>query len=376
MEEHKWHQIIASFQNTHVLQTWQWGNIKSQYRWAPFFKVWGDSTKPDAAALVLMRAISLAGYTTPLRILYVPKGPLLRNWGDQQLVKKVLEDLKEFAQEKKAIFIKIDPDVPLGSGIPGEKGAQENSYGREVTRLLCDHGWHYSDEQIQFRNSVWINLTPSEDELLSKMKQKTRYNIRLAERKGVNVRFGTVDDIEQLYRMYADTSLRDGFVIRDEGYYRLLWGTFMRPDLVDSGRTDVPACEPIIAEVNGLPVAAVVIFRFGGTAYYMHGMSLPVHRNRMPNYLLQWKAMIRAKELGCKRYDLWGAPEIFEESDSMWGVFRFKQGLGGEVVRMIGAYDLPIRKTSYSLYTRMLPRVLNFMRVMGFKRTQQLRVEA
>jgi lipid II:glycine glycyltransferase (peptidoglycan interpeptide bridge formation enzyme) len=373
MEENKWHQIITSFPDSHVLQTWKWGLIKSQYGWEPIYKVWGDIVKPEAAALILKRVLRIAGFTTPLCILYLPKGPLLSDWGDQELIQQIFGDLKVFAQENKAVFIKIDPDVRLGTGIPGKELTQEEPKGHEVTKILNLNGWRYSDEQIQFRNTLSIDLTPSEDELLASMKQKTRYNIRLAGRKGVQVRYGTTDDIDLLYRMYVDTSVRDGFVIRNESYYQLMWETFMRSDLVDNEHPNIPICEPIIAEVDGLPVAAVVIFRFAGIAYYLHGMSLQVHKNKMPNYLLQWKAMIRSKEMGCKRYDLWGAPEVFNETDPMWGVFRFKQGLGGEVIRSIGAYDLPVWNMVYRLYTRIIPRVLHFMRVIGFKRTQQLR---
>ena len=371
MEAHTWHNIIAHFPNAHILQTWQWSEVKSQFGWEPIFKYWGNQEQPDAAALILQRSISVVGISFGLRVLYVPKGPLLRDWGDQKLLNQVLGDLKELAREQRAIFIKIDPDVQLGTGLPGTDAARNNLVGFDVTNYLREHGWIYSNEQIQFRNTVWIDLTPPKNEILSKMKQKTRYNIRLAERKGVRIRSGKEEDLELMYRMYVETSLRDGFIIRDERYYRRLWGTFMKPSPTASGQPDMPTCEPILAEVDGLPVAAIVIFWFAGTAYYMHGMSRPVHRNKMPNYLLQWKAITRAKEAGCKRYDLWGAPEVFDESDLMWGVYRFKQGLGGDVIRTIGAYDLPVRKTLYRLYTRTLPRVLHFMRVLGLKKRQQ-----
>jgi lipid II:glycine glycyltransferase (peptidoglycan interpeptide bridge formation enzyme) len=123
--------------------------------------------------------------------------------------------------------------------------------------------------------------------------------------------------------------------------------------------------EPLIAEVEGQPVAAVVIFHFAGQAYYMYGMSRPVHRNKMPTYILQWEAICRSKAAGCTVYDLWGAPEIFDERDSMWGVFRFKRGLGGTVLQTMGAYDHPIRPTIYKLYNQTLPRILDFMRRRG-----------
>ena len=99
--------------------------------------------------------------------------------------------------------------------------------GQAVMSELKRRGWGYSSDQIQFKNTVLIDLNPSEEELLARMKQKTRYNIRLAEKKGVTVRVGTKDDLSMLYKMYAETSVRDGFVIRDEGYYKTVWEMFM-----------------------------------------------------------------------------------------------------------------------------------------------------
>jgi len=335
-----------------LLQTWQWGHEKSQFGWDPLYRTWGDERIPDAAALILQRSIPIAGVAARLRVLYAPKGPLFRDWGDRVLRKRVFDDLQEIARERGAIFIKIDPDIPLGTGMPGDLDTQENALGNAISTELVDRGWRFSSEQIQFRNTVLVDLAATEDEMLARMKQKARYNVRYAARKGVEVRIGNQDDIGLLYRMYAETSARDGFVIRGEEYYQSVWSTFLENDMLD----------PLIAEVDGDPVGAVMLFRFAGRAWYLHGMSRAVHRKKMPNYLLQWEAMCRAKERGCSVYDLWGAPDIFAESDPMWGVFRFKRGLGGTVLRTIGAYDYPVRPLLFKLYTQILPRILNVMR--------------
>jgi len=283
-------------------------------------------------------------------------------WGNELLRERVVEDLIELARRKKAIFIKLDPDLELGTGIPGEPDAVESQTGESVVAWLESSGWRYSDEQIQFRNTVLIDLQPESEELLANMKQKTRYNVRLAKRKGVEIRVGTLEDLDTLYQMYAETSVRDGFVIRSAEYYRQLWTTF-----IQAGKAT-----PLLAEVEGQLVAAVVIFNFAGKAWYIHGMSTLQQRKKMPNHLLQWEAMQMAKGAGCRVYDLWGAPEVFDESDSLWGVFRFKDGLGGEVVRYLGAWDYPVRPVLYYLYTQALPRVLDFMRRRGKNRTQRM----
>jgi len=110
---------------------------------------------------------------------------------------------------------------------------------------------------------------------------------------------------------------------------------------------------------------------FAGRAYYVYGMSRDAHREKMPTYLLQWEAMKRAKAAGCALYDLWGAPEVFNESDSMWGVYRFKDGLGGRVVRALGAWDYAPNRLWYKMYSEIIPRVLNVMRTRGKMKTRQ-----
>jgi len=357
-----WNATIAQLPGAHFLQTWEWGQVKSHFGWQPVPKIWRDeSGKPVAAALILRRVLPIRGLAARLQLLYVPKGPLL-DWQNVGLRQQVLADLAALAHRQGAIFIKIDPDVPLGLGYPVEPGSQEDPTGKAVTRDLTQAGWRYSEEQIQFQNTVLLDLKPDLTVLLGRMKQKTRYNIRLAERKGVAVRLGRLDDLGMLYRMYAETANRDGFVIRDEAYYRKLWTTFIQAGLA----------EALVAEVDNVPAAGVIIFRFAGGAWYMNGMSRPAHREKMPNHLLQWEAIQRAKAAGAIQYDFWGAPDVLDESDSLWGVYRFKEGFSGEVVRHIGAWDLPVRPVWYRCYTQILPRILDWMRRGGKERTRRL----
>lgn len=193
------------------------------------------------------------------------------------------------------------------------------------------------------------------------MKQKTRYNIRLAERKGVKIRNATKKELGQIYEMYARTSLRDGFTIRSKDYYLMVWEKFM----------DAGMCEILIAEVEQQMVAGLVLFLFEDKAYYVYGMSGELYRNYMPTYLLQYEAIKRAKSRGCNVYDLWGAPDNFSKSDPMWGVFRFKKGLGGEVVSTLGAWDFPVRPLQMKLFQIILPKILEKMRKIGNRKTSE-----
>jgi peptidoglycan pentaglycine glycine transferase (the first glycine) len=377
MESLSWNSLVSSLPNPHFLQTYEWGQVKAKYGWSPLYAVWdADGSwkvesdlsllstfkSPSAVALILKRQILRNGFAARLSILYSPKGPLL-DWANESLRNRVLNDLQSFAKRQGAIFLKVDPDVVLGTGVPASEEDVLDNNGQAVMSELKRRGWGYASDQIQFKNTVLIDLTPTEEEMLARMKQKTRYNIRLAEKKSVSLRVGTMGDLSMLYKMYAETSVRDGFVIRDEGYYKTVWTLFMN--------SSEPTCEPLIVEVDGEPVAAIFVFYFAERAYYVYGMSRNAHREKMPTYLLQWEAMKRAKAKGCTVYDLWGAPEVFDESDSMWGVYRFKEGLGGKVVRTLGAWDFAPSPLWYKLYSEIIPRVLDVMRTRGKSKTKQ-----
>lgn len=350
-----WNAEIASLPGAHILQTWEWSQFKAIYGWRPIPRVWRSlDNKVVAAAMVLERTVQLAGIGPKLKVLYVPRGPMLP-WDDPAQRSLVLDDLQRLAKKENAIFIKIDPEVLQGSAGPASPVDQPQQAGHSVSADLAARGWRFSQDQIQYRNTVVLDLSGTEEDWLARMKQKTRYNLRLAEKKGVKVRRGSLADLTEVYRMYAETSVRDGFVIRSEGYYRHAWESFLKLGMA----------EILIAEVERRPVAGLILFFFGGKAWYLYGMSRDAHREKMPNYLLQWEAMRSAKRHGCLQYDLWGAPDTFDESDPMWGVFRFKEGLGGEVVQFIGAWDYPARPLYYNLYTNILPKVLNVMRRRG-----------
>jgi lipid II:glycine glycyltransferase (peptidoglycan interpeptide bridge formation enzyme) len=375
-----WNQLIAGLHQPHVLQSSQWGAVKEHFGWQPYYLTWrklaqgwemnisqtdNSFSGPVQAAGLLLERKGLPGLT----VLYMPKGPLLKDPQDSDLWESVVGDLADFAHQKGALQLKIDPDLEIGRGVPETDRAREVSGGQQFQDILASRGWRFSEEQIQFRNSVLVDLQDDEDAMLARMKSKTRYNIRLAGRKDIKVGRGSAADLDTLYRMYADTSNRAGFTIRGEEYYRVVWETFLGSG---NGQDGNPVAQPLIAEYEGQPVAGAVIFAFGETAWYLHGMSLTDHSEKMPTYLIQWEAMRWAKELGCKRYDMWGAPDEFQKSDSLWGVYRFKRGFGGEVVRTIGAWDYPARPPLYRLYNNWLPRLLDVMRWFGDLRTRRV----
>jgi peptidoglycan pentaglycine glycine transferase (the first glycine) len=354
-----WNDIILNFPGAHLLQTREWSSIKSPLGWSPMAYTWKeDGGKCQAACLLLKREVSHLPGLKSASILYAPRGPLL-DWRDRSLARRVLSDLKTITQSEKSIFIKIDPEIILATGCPGTEEEKIQTEASPIQMLLKDTGWHLSGEQIQFQNTLVIDLTTPDTILLDRMKQKTRYNIHLAERKGVVVREGSLEDAQMLSKMYMETALRNGFAVREREYYERVWKILYEADMLTF----------LIADVESEPVAGLVLFHFGKRSYYFYGMSTERHREYMPTYLLQWKAIQKSRNLGCGIYDLWGAPDNFNESDRMWGVFRFKEGLGGQVIRTIGAWDFPTRPFLYRLYTGLMPQLLAVLRYRGRRKT-------
>jgi peptidoglycan pentaglycine glycine transferase (the first glycine) len=350
-ERDVWNQALLKLPYHHALQSYEWGQFKAKYGWTPLRLLFEEDGSVRAAASVLRRSLTYL----PLCVMYVPKGPAL-DYSDDALLKHVLSTLEDAARRNQAIFIKIDPDVCLEDLSPP---------AAQTIATLERRGWRLSSEQIQFRNTTLIDLTREEDDLLMAMKSKTRYNVRLAGRRGVEVRLGELADLPLFYEMYVETSSRDEFIIRPFAYYRHAWQAFIEANLA----------QLFIAEYEGQALAGLILFRFGKKVWYMYGASRDLHRNLMPNHLLQWEAMRWAKDQGCTVYDMWGAPDILDESDPLWKVYKFKEGFGSQFVPHIGAYDYPVSRSLYQFYTVTMPRYLDVLRKRNRKTKKVNRTE-
>ncbi len=344
-----WNDSLRKMPYAHILQTWEWGEFKRVTTgWKPLRLAFKQDEKIVAMASIGVRQIG------PLRVMYLPKGPVM-DYEDADLCLEIFDQLQRIARQKFAVWLKIDPDVVAGRGVPDESDDVLYLPGQSVIHDLKTRGWRFSEDQVQFRNTITIDLRPDEDALLAQMSQNTRRKVRTAEKKGVSVRTGTTADLDTLYQLYKMTGERDGFITRPLDYYRQAWERFMRAGLA----------HVLIAESEGAAIAHVILLHFGRTCWYFYGASSNEQRDKMPNYLLQWEAMRWAKAQGYEVYDLWGAPDKFDESDSMWGVYEFKRGFRGTVTRHIGAWDYAPFPPLYHAYTQVWPRVLGWMKRRG-----------
>jgi lipid II:glycine glycyltransferase (peptidoglycan interpeptide bridge formation enzyme) len=322
---------VAASPEGHVLQSSQWGQLKERFGWQVTRVAIEDQGQWLAAAQVLFRPLG------PRAIAYVPKGPIT-DWADAKVIQNLLEALHHLCRQRRAIFLKIEPDV-----------AEDSALAQRLTEL----GFRASPQTIQPQCTILLDLTPDPEAILARMKSKTRYNIRLAARKGVTVREGTAEDLPGFYRLMRTTGERDGFGIHSQTYYETAHQLFVPQGLA----------KLFLAIFEDKVLGGIMVFAFGQRAWYMYGASSDEHRNLMPNYLLQWEAIKWAKERGCLTYDLWGIPdeetdvlerEFLKRNDGLWGVYRFKRGFGGQVVHYLGAYDYVYSPLLYWLYNKVV----------------------
>jgi lipid II:glycine glycyltransferase (peptidoglycan interpeptide bridge formation enzyme) len=318
----QWNAFTIALPQAHLLQTSSWGELKSAFGWKARYL-----TNGETGAQLLLRPLPL-GY----HIAYIPMGPI-GNW-----LPDMIPSLDEFCRNNRCILLKVEPD---------------SDWNADLVERLSDAGLTASPHTIQPQSTIEIDITPGEDEILAAMKQKTRYNIRLAGRKDVRVR--PWDDLEGFSRMMIETGERDEFGAHSQAYFQKAYDLFYPQG----------ACELLVAEYDGQPLAALMVFARGHRAWYLYGSSTDAHRNRMPTYLLQWEAIRWARSRGCTIYDLWGIPDADEEtleqqftqrSDGLWGVYRFKRGFGGQVMRSMGAWDRVYNPWLYRLYTLWVQR--------------------
>lgn len=318
LQASEWESFLADYPRAHLLQTTAWGDLKSEFGWDV-----ARLANGKAGAQVLFRRLPL-GFT----LAYIPKGPV----GERGRWRDLWPKLDSLCRQRKAILLKVEPDL------------WETVGGNET---VSPEDFRVSGHAIQPPRTILVNLEAEEDALLARMKQKTRYNIRLALKKGVIVR--TSSDLDKFYRLLQVTGERNEFGVHSNDYYQRAYELFHPHG----------ECELFLAEFQHEPLAAIMVFSHGQRAWYFYGASAALHRQRMPSYLLQWEAMRWARNHGCKEYDLWGVPDADQEtleasfterSNGLWGVYRFKRGFGGQLRRSPGPWDRVYQPVMYAFY--------------------------
>ena len=307
----------------HFAQSSMWGRQKSAWTWRAVAVRNSDGSIRGAMSM-LIRKVPIF----PASMMYICRGPVC-GLDDREAFGELLAGAKAMAKEHKCYVIKIDPDVP-----------KENTAFREMLESfgfqIMESGKNFESIQPKFVFRLYLKGR-NEEELLASFTQKTRYNIRLASRKGVEVRICGQEMVEDFTRIMVETGVRDNFVTRDAAYFSNM--------LKNLGEH----CRLYMAFHEGKPIAGTLAIWFGDKVWYLYGASSNEHRNLMPNYLLQWNMIRWAVEKGCAVYDFRGVSGDLSEDNPLYGLYKFKKGFNGDFTEFVGEMDLVLNKPMYRL---------------------------
>lgn len=337
---------VAASPYADVLQSYEWGEIKRATGWEPLRFIVEDAAGVRGTALVL-RLRALRG-VPPL--LYAPRGPVL-DFSDTAALHALLDAIRAHAGG--GFLFKCDPPVDAGSDAAGALRAA----GLRAVQTGAFGG-------VQPIAIMELDVDQDAEKIFEGFKNKWRYNVRLAERKGVTVREGARSDIGAFHALYAQTAQRDGFTGRPRSYFERLW------DVLEP----IGMLKMWVAEYDGMPLSSIICTMIGSRVIYNYGASSNEHRSVMPNHLIQWTAIRWAHDAGYKIYDFRGVSPIRKgepAEDHLSGLNRFKEGFGARYVEYAGEFDLPLRPSWYFLWRTAAPRAIALRRRLSRTSTQE-----
>ncbi len=363
----------------HFLQTRFWASFKAMHGWTPYFFE-GTATKADNQNIRFNITVLVRKLKSFISIAYIPLGVELPKTADtaaessdstssfenagsqiQYDSSEYLLLLQDIARELKKLLpptvfcIRFDPPIEFFTNEDRANYLRMYKKADGSEKILLKK----SPTDVQPPDTVLLSLDKTEEELLSAMKPKWRYNIRLAEKKGVTVKAAGAESIDSFYKVFMETAARDRIAVHGKDYYKSLLelssdGSHVKTTLY-------------IAEHEGETLAGIITLFTDTEAVYLYGASSDNKRNLMPAYLLQWTAIQDAKKFGSKVYDFYGIPPTDDEHHPMHGLYRFKTGFGGTVIHRAGSLDMPVKPVFYAFYI-----LLEKLRAFYFKKVRKL----
>ncbi len=326
----EWDRFMEGHPSGHIMQSRAWARVQEASGWKPLFLSFADGGGIRAAALILRRRIPGIG----LSLLYAPRGPVL-DWDHPALAGEVAAALRELGRQERGILLQADPAIPADHHAPH--------------RALVGMGFQREDKQGLFRIGqpvramrIPLDRYGGPEGLFASLHHKTRYNIRLATRKGVEVSSRTDEEaLHAFYRLLSNAGRAKGFPVRGFAYHEALWR-----HCIQNGYG-----EYLFATFGGEVLGALLVLRFGPLAWYMYGAATGRHRNLMASYLLQWTALCRAWDKGCRCYDMRAVYSSNPNpADEEYGVYDFKRKFNAELVTFLGEYDLVLKPWAYAAW--------------------------
>ena len=318
-------EFLESHERCNFQQSLEWGKVKTN--WIKEVVLAEDENhKIIGSICVWIRKMPIFG-----NMMYSSRGPVC-DIHDKQVLEQLTEGIKELGKKYNAFVLRIEPDI--------KKDDQEfRKIVEEIGYKIKDDAKDFKDE-IQPRFVFRLDIKgKTEDEVLAGCHQKTRYNIRLAKKKGVVVKEGTREDLKDFHKIMIETGSRDGFIIRSLDYFEKMYDELAPKHM-----------KLLMAYYEDKPISGIIPIMYGNKTWYLYGASSNQHRNLMPNYLLQWEMIRQAIQNKCDIYDFRGVSGVVDETHPQYGLYRFKKGFGAEFTEFIGEVYWPFKPLTYKLY--------------------------
>lgn len=321
-DEEEYKKFLQNHERCNFQQSIEWANVKTSWK-REVILAENSNKKIIGSLMVWIRKIPLFG-----NIMYSARGPVC-DIHSIEVLKQITEGAKVLAKKYNAIVLRIEPDI--------------ESSDVEFKNIMLDLGYQIKDDAKNFRDEIQPRYVfrldtkgKTEDELFKALHSKTRYNVRLATKKGVTIKDGTKEDLKDFHKIMVTTGIRDGFITRPLAYFEKMYDCLGKEHM-----------KILMAYYEGKPISGVIPIMYGNKTWYLYGASSNEHRNLMPNYLLQWEMIKIAVNRKSDIYDLRGVPGIADDSN---GLYRFKKGFGAKYTEFVGEVYIPFKPMTYKAY--------------------------
>ena len=313
IDEKEYKEFLEKNEKGHYAQGLEWARIKSDWK-NEVIIVRDEKDKIKASLSLLIRKLPYINS----HLMYAPRGPVC-DIDDEESFKKLIEEADKLAKKYNAFMLKMDPDI-LASNEKFKKMSRKNGF-------IVEEKVKDVETLLQPRYVFRLDLKgKTEEEVFQSFHSKTRYNIRLATKKGVIIKEGTREDLKDFHRIMEVTGKRDDFMIRPLSYFEKMYDE-LAPEHLKLMMAYTP---------EGEPISGIIDIIYGNKIWYLYGASSNEHRNLMPNYLLQWNMIKYSIEQKKDMYDFRGVVGVVDESHPQYGLYRFKQGFNAEFTEFIG----------------------------------------
>ena len=324
-DKQEYKKFLESHDRCNFQQSLEWGNVKTSWKKEVILSEDKDGNIRGSLC-VWIRKIPIFG-----NIMYSARGPVCDLY-DEEITKDLREGADLLAKKYKAFVLRVEPDILKSD--------------EEFRKIITKNGFKIKDDSKDFKDEIQprfvfrLNLKgKTEEEIFSELHQKTRYNVRLATKKGVVIKEGTREDLKEFHKIMIETGERDNFIIRSLEYFEKMYDE-MAPNHM----------KLLMAYHEDKPISGIIPIMYGNKVWYLYGASSNSHRNLMPNYLLQWTMIQEAIKMGADMYDFRGVSGVVDESHPQYGLYRFKKGFNAEFTEFIGEIYIPYKPLVYKMY--------------------------